>query len=173
MPDILSTLAAQTGIDVATIQKLLGAVLAFFRSQLKPETYTKLASVIPQADELVEAHEQRPGSLGSLASELAAKFMNGSGQAGADFMHNLVKSGVRVEDAASVLPGLFHVLSGHLSPEVLEQLKKSIPTLPGFDLGKILRQGTPQAGSAPIETIPLEPAPEGPEATGGSSSDFV
>ena len=173
MPDILSTLAAQTGIDVATIQKLLGAVLAFFRSQLKPETYSKLASVIPQADELVEAHEQRPGSLGSLASELAAKFMNGSGQAGADFMGNLVKSGVRVEDAASVLPGLFHVLSGHLPPEVLEQLKKSIPTLPGFDLGKILRQGTPQAGPAPIETIPLEPAPEGPEATGGSSSDFV
>ena len=148
-------------------------MLAFFRSQLKPETYSKLASVIPQADELVAAQEQRPGSLGSLASELAAKFMNGSGQAGADFMGNLVKSGVRVEDAASALPGLFKVLSGHLPPEVLEQLKKSIPALPGIDLGKILRQGTPQAGPAPTEAIPVEPAPRGPEATGGSSSDFV
>jgi len=173
MPDILSTLATQTGIDVATLHKLLGAVLAFFRSQLKPETYSKLASAIPQADELVQAHEQRPGSLGSLASELAAKFMNGSGQAGADFMRNLVKSGVPVEEAASVLPGLFKVLAGHLPPEVLDQLKKSIPDLPGIDLGNVLRPSTPDAAEVVARPAPAEPAPRGPDATGGSSSDFV
>jgi hypothetical protein len=163
MPDILSTLATQTGIDVTTLQQLLGAILAFFRSQLKPETYSKLASAIPQVDELVKAQEERPGGLGSRASELASKFLNGSGQAGADFMANLIKSGVSVEQAASILPQLFHVLASHLPPEVLAQLKKSIPALPGFDPAKILRPGAAQAG----------PAAGAPEATGGSSPDFV
>jgi hypothetical protein len=173
MPDILSSLANQTGIDVASIHKLLGAILAFFKSQLKPETYSKLASAIPQADELVAAHQEQPGGLVSMASELASKFMNGSGQAGAAFLGNLMKSGVPVEDAANFLPGLFKVLSSHLPPEVLDQLKKSIPDLPGVDLGKILNQGTPQVGPAEAQAIPVEPAPGAPEAGTGSSSDFV
>jgi hypothetical protein len=159
MPDILSTLATQTGIDVTTLQQLLGAILAFFRSQLKPETYTKLASAIPQADELVKAQEEKPGGLGSLATELASKFMDGSGQAGADFMTNLIRSGVSIDLAARVLPQLLNVLAAHLPPEVVEQLKKTIPAFAGFDPGKILRPGTPQAG----------PAPGAPEATGGTA----
>jgi hypothetical protein len=171
MPDILSTLATQTGIDVTTLEKLLGAILAFFRSQLKPETYDKLASVIPQADELVKAQKERPGGLGGVATELASKFLDGSGQAGADFMANLVKSGVSVELAASFLPKLLHFLSAHLPPEVMAQLKKSIPALPGIDPGKIPTLGVPQApATAPA---PAEAAGEAPGVSGGSSPDFV
>lgn len=166
MPDILSALAAQTGIDEATLQRLLGAVLQFFHSQLKPETYDKLASAIPQADELVRAHEERPGTLGSLASELATKFFNGSGQAGVDFMANLVKSGVPVEQATDALPDLFKVLAKHLPPEVVEKLRKSIPALPGIDMGKILK---PEAADAASPA----PVPQGTSQTSGASSDFV
>ena len=159
MPDILSSLAANTGIDIASIEKMVAAVLKFLRSELAPETYAKVESTIPEADKIVEeAPEERSGGLLDMASKLAGKFMGKDGEASADLMGNLLKTGVSMSAVAAFLPQLFQFLSAHLPPEIMSQLKNVIPALPGIDMEKILHPAAPEVESGSPETPELAAA---------------
>jgi hypothetical protein len=167
MPDILSTIAAQTGIDPSTIEKVVGAIMNFLKAHLPPDLFAKLESRIPEANKLAESVEDQPEGLLGMASKLAGKLMGSSGEAGADLLGNFLKAGVPAETAAQILPRIFDALSRHLPPEALEKLRHSLPSIPGLDMTKVLPQeGSEAAPATEPESIP-------PAAPSEPPSDFV
>jgi hypothetical protein len=170
MSDMLSTLAAQTGIDIASIEKMVGAVLKFLRSELAPETYAKV-----EADKVVEeAPEERSGGLMDMATKLASKFMGKDGEASADLMGNLLKTGVSMSAVAAFLPQLFQFLAAHLPPEIMSQLKNALPALPGIDLEKALHpQAQENEPGTPETTEGAEVAADSPPSPLGHDSPLA
>jgi hypothetical protein len=168
MPDMLSTLAAHTGIDIASIEKMVAAVLKFLRTELAPETYAKVESTIPEAEKIVEeAPEEQPGGLLDMASKLAGKFMGKGGETSTDLMGSLLKTGVSMSAVAAFLPQLFRFLAAHLPPDIMSQLKNALPALPGIDLDKALHpQAQENEPGTPETTEAAEVAADSPTRLG-------
>jgi len=81
MSDLISTLATQTGIDPATIQKGLGAVLTFLKEHLGGEHFEKVQSAVPGAQGMMETYSaaaaqegESPGLFEKVASLAGSLF---------------------------------------------------------------------------------------------------
>ena len=74
MSESLKNLAASTGVDAGTIEKILGGVLSFLKTRVSPETYETIEAKIPEAHRVVsgftEAETQAEGSDGGLLGKV-------------------------------------------------------------------------------------------------------
>jgi uncharacterized protein (DUF2267 family) len=135
MSDIVQTLAAHTGIDQATIEKAVGSILGALKTQLSTETYSQIEDKIPGSPQMVSgAMPEKSGSLIETASQLAGKLLGTKVQGGFEMVEQINKLGISPSSFASIVTSLFKFLSDHLPPEVMAQIVKALPTIPGLSL---------------------------------------
>ncbi|APW62434.1 hypothetical protein [Paludisphaera borealis] len=155
MSESLKNLAASTGVDAGTIEKVLGGVLSFLKTRVNPETYETIEAKIPEAQRIVsgfteaEAEGSDGGLLGKV-SDLAGKLLGGESGGATDLLGKLIKLGVPIGSITAILPKLFQFLSAHLPADVLKQIAAALPAIPGVDPAALL--------AAPDDTVDF-PAP--------------
>lgn len=165
MSESLKNLAASTGVDSDTIEKILGGVLSFLKTRVSPETYDTIEAKLPEARRVVsgftEAETQVEGSDGGLLGKvtgLAGKLLGGDAGGGADLLGTLVKLGIPVGSITAILPKLFQFLSAHLPADVLKQVAAALPAIPGVDPASLMGasdfENETQEYPAPVIELP-------------------
>lgn len=137
MSNIVQILASHTGLDPALIEKAVGAILNMLKSRLPAEMYSQIEAKVPESAKLVDAAPQADSTGGILetAGKLAGKLLGKNFEGGTELIEQLNKLGISAESLTSLVTQLFKFLSAHLPPEVMAQIVKAFPTIPGLDLG--------------------------------------
>ncbi len=128
MPDLADSLANQTGLDPALVQRGLGAVLTFLKQHLGEETFGRLESAVPQTSGLMSSFESEKssGGLVAMATDLAGKFLKGHSAEVSKLMTMLSQAGLSLDQIRAFLPKVLTFLEGHLPPELLDQIKSVV-----------------------------------------------
>src|SRR5688572_20624263 len=100
MADIISDLAAKSGVSPDMARKGMGAVIEFCKGKLSPDAYSKVSAAVPDADGMVAQSQQAQqapaqsagGILGGLTGA-AGKLFGGGGSDAADLFGKLTRSG--------------------------------------------------------------------------------
>jgi hypothetical protein len=127
MPDIVDTLATQTGISSDTIHKGVAALFAFLEKELGSDVIAKVKAAIPGAQKVTTdaetsaAASSEGGLLGTL-SNLAGKILGDKAGAGANLLANLSALGYSPEQIEEFLGKATAFIKQHLSPELLEKV---------------------------------------------------
>jgi hypothetical protein len=150
MVDVIGVLASKSGLDPATVQKGVGALLAFLKGRLDPEVYAKVHAFLPGSDGMVAAYEANAkdhGGLLGVVAEIAGKVFGGHAGEGADLLAKMSRSGLDAGQAQALLPHAVDLLRDHLPPHLAEEVK------PFLD-----------AASAPAPAVEAEPGADVPPA---------
>ncbi|MDG3003345.1 DUF2780 domain-containing protein [Paludisphaera mucosa] len=142
MSEILQSLARAAGVDSGSVEKILGGVLALLKDKVDPEAYAAVESKIPDAQRLASEASGPSASGGILGqfAEMAGKVL-GSGSGGgesADLLGRFLKLGIPVSTLTAVLPQILKFLSTHLPADILSQVAKALPAIPGVDVSALL-----------------------------------
>jgi hypothetical protein len=141
MPDLVNELTTHTGLSPELVQKGLGALLSFLKSQLGEETFDKLKTSIPEAQALTSRYESAPephegspaqGGLFDMVSGLAGKLLGGKAGEGVDLLSTFSKLGFKPEQIEAFLPKALEMIKAHLSPEIIQKLLAALPMLTKF-----------------------------------------
>jgi hypothetical protein len=141
MPDIVNELSSHTGLSPELVQKGLGALLSFIKTQLGEENFSKLQSSLPEASALTSRYESAPppeesahqgGGLFEAVSGLAGKLLGGKSGEGIDLLSTLSKLGFKPEQIESFLPKALELIKSHLSPELIQKLLAALPAIAKF-----------------------------------------
>lgn len=141
MSDLVNELTTHTGLSPEMVQKGLGALLSFIKTQLGEENFDKLKTSLPEASALTSRYESEPapeaaapaqGSLFDVVSGLAGKLLGGKAGEGIDLLSALSKLGFKPEQIESFLPKALELIKTHLSPELVQKLLAALPMVAKF-----------------------------------------
>lgn len=130
MSDIVSDLAAKSGLSPDQAQKGLGAILSFAKQSLPEETFAKVRAAIPDSDQIMAAagpHEGPSGGMIESIKGMASKLFGGEGGAAAALIAKLSSLGIPAEKVQSFLPHVMEFLKGRLPDSVMKQLSGLLP----------------------------------------------
>jgi hypothetical protein len=129
MADIISELAGKCGISSELAQKGLGAVLAYLKTNLPPETYAQVSAAVPAADNLAAEAQATPQQTGGMMSALVGavgKLFGGGGNEG-QLLSRLTSAGFSADQLEKFLPGVLEMFKGKLPDDVMKQLGEHVP----------------------------------------------
>ena len=134
MADIISDLAAKSGVSPDMARKGMGAVLEFCKGKLSPDAYSKVSAAVPDADGMVAQSQQAQqapaqsagGILGGLTGA-AGKLFGGGGSDAADLFGKLTRSGFSMEQAKTFLPQAIGFIKDKLPADAAQKLSGMLP----------------------------------------------
>jgi hypothetical protein len=129
MSDIVSDLAAKSGLSVDQAKKGLGSVLSFVKESLPADKFAQVSAAIPGSDQLMAVAgpqgEPSGGIIGSIKG-IAGKLFGGGGAAG--LIAKLTSLGIPAEQAKSFLPHVMELLKSKLPEPAMKQVSDLLPT---------------------------------------------
>jgi uncharacterized protein (DUF2267 family) len=129
MSDIVSDLAAQSGITPDQAQKGLGAVLAYFKESVPEEDFAKVKEAVPGSDQIMAAAGpiEQPSGGGVLGAikDMAGKLFGGGGASA--LIAKLASLGISAEQAKAFLPKVLEFLKGRLPDSVVSKISGLLP----------------------------------------------
>ena len=129
MSDVISDLAARSGLSPDQAKKGLGAILSFIKGSVPEETFTQVSAAVPDSDQMMAAagpHEEpSAGILGSLKG-MADKLLGGGGGATA-LLAKLSSLGITAEQMQAFLPRVLEFLKGRLPESAMKQISGLLP----------------------------------------------
>jgi hypothetical protein len=129
MADIVSDLAAQSGLTTEQAQKGLGTVLAYFKESLPADAFAKVSEAVPSSDKIMAAAglgEEKSGGIIETIKGAVSKLF-GSGGPGA-LLTKLSSLGISAEQAMAFIPRVMDYLKGKLPDAVTKQISGLLPT---------------------------------------------
>jgi hypothetical protein len=151
MSDLVNELTTHTGLSPELVQRGLGALLSFIKTQLGEENFDKLKTSLPEAAALTSRYESAPpaaeeaapaqGGLFDMVSGLAAKLLGGKAGEGVDLLATFEKLGFKPEQIEAFLPKALELIKAHLSPELLQKLLAALPAIAKFIQSAGAKQG--------------------------------
>jgi hypothetical protein len=129
MADIVSEVAAKTGISPEMAKMGLGAILAYLKNNMSADNYAKLSAVVPGANDMVNeaAKSGAAPSSGVLSAVGGAvsKLFGGSG--GGQLISSLTSAGFSADQLQEFLPKVMESLKGKLPDDVMKQASGLLP----------------------------------------------
>jgi hypothetical protein len=127
MADIASELAAKCGISPEQAEKGVGAVLAYLKTSLPAETYSKLNSAVPGADDMVaKAADTTPEPSGGVLSAVTGAIGKLFGGGGGELASQLTGSSFSVDQVKKFLPSLLEYLKGKLPDDLYQKVSSKL-----------------------------------------------
>src|SRR5438128_1565121 len=134
MADMISELAGKAGISPEMAHKGVGAVLAYGKSKLSPDAYSRLISSVPGGEGMIAAAQPdapgatpatgaapaAAGGLGAIGGMIGKIFGAGGGGGGgsmAELAGMLGSAGFSMRQAEAFLPHALTTLKDKLPPE--------------------------------------------------------
>jgi hypothetical protein len=130
MSDIVSDLAAKSGITPEQAQKGLGAVLSFLKESVPEDDFAKVKEAVPESDQMMAAagpREEPSSGAGVLAAlaEMTDKLFGGGGASA--LLAKLSSLGITAEQIRAFLPRVLEFLKGRLPDATVKQLSGLLP----------------------------------------------
>jgi hypothetical protein len=129
MADIVSDLAAQSGISVEQAKKGLGAILAYVKESVPEDAFSQVSAAVPNSDQIMAAADLKEESSGGVIGaikDVAGKIF-GSGGAGA-LLSKLSSLGISAEQAKASIPKVIAFLKSKLPESVTKQISGLMPS---------------------------------------------
>jgi hypothetical protein len=127
MADFISDLASKVGISPEQAQRGLGTVLAFLKSSLPEDAFSKVESAVPGANSLMTSaeavKESAGGIIGAVTSMAGKLFGEGSGA----MLSKLTHIGLSADQIKSFVPRVLEFLKSKLPADVMKQVTALIP----------------------------------------------
>jgi hypothetical protein len=132
MPDFLTQLAAQSGLDTSQLHEGIGSLLAHLKERLDPAAFEHLKNAIPNCDDLLSTIQSKmgatPGGVFDTIKSMAGKLIGGADQGAATAVKSDSESpGLTSDNLKSLLPKLYDMLASKLPPHVIDQIKEHVP----------------------------------------------
>src|SRR5262245_15836001 len=127
MSDIVSDLAAQSGLSLDQAKKGLGAVLSFVKEHVPAESFSQVSAAVPDSDKIMAAaglQEESGGIIGTI-KEKVGKLFGGGGVAA--LLSKLSSLGISAEQAKAFIPRVMEFLKGKLPDSVTKQIAGLLP----------------------------------------------
>ena len=127
MSDVVSDLAAKSGISTEQAKKGLGAVLSYAKQSLPEDAFAQVSAAVPGSDQIMAAagpHEESSGGVIGAIKNAAGKLFGGGGAA---LLSRLSSLGLSAEQAQSFLPRVMAFLKGKLPESVAKQVGGLLP----------------------------------------------
>jgi hypothetical protein len=130
MADIISDLAAKSGLSAEQARQGMGALLNVLKDKLPADVFSKVQAAVPGSDGLMSSAAAAPeasegGVLGAVKGMAAKVFGGGGGAAAA--LAKLQAAGVSPEQGQSFLRNVLEFLKGKLPEGVMKQISALIP----------------------------------------------
>ena len=128
MSDIVSDLAAKSGISPEQAKKGLGAVLSFVKESLPEGTFAQVRAAVPDSDQIMAAagpHEESSGGILGTIKDAASKLFGGGGAAA--LLSKLSSLGISAEQAKGFLPQVMEFFKSKLPDSVVKQISGLLP----------------------------------------------
>lgn len=127
MADIVSDLAAKSGISIEQAKKGLGAVLAYIKEQVPEGTFSQVSAAVPNSDQIMAAAglEQESGGILGAIKEKVGKLFGGGGTAA--LLSKLSEMGISVEQARAFAARVTEFLKDKLPESVTKQIAGLMP----------------------------------------------
>jgi len=130
MADIISDLAAKSGVSADLAQKGMGALLSFVKEKIPAESFSKVTGAIPGADTMMaaaaEEGQEASGGIISTVSGLAGKLFGGAGGA-SELVSKLTQFGLSADQLQRFIPTVLEFLKGKLPGDVMNKITALIP----------------------------------------------
>jgi hypothetical protein len=131
MNDFVSTLASRAGIDPGNVQSGMGAVLSTLQKFVPTETFSRVASAIPDSGSMLTEFQHCATStvtgLSGAMSGLAGALLGGSNEVTSTLISRLSQAGLSLEMIKRFLPAAATLLRDRVPEDVLNQVDRSIP----------------------------------------------
>jgi hypothetical protein len=129
MADIVTEVAAKTGMSPELVRKGLGAILAYLKTKMSADNYAKLQAAVPGADGLVDEAAKAGaapsgGMLGAVGGAVS-KLFGGSGEG--QLLTGLTSAGFSTDQLQEFLPKVMESLKGKLPADVMKQASGLLP----------------------------------------------
>jgi len=128
MSDIVSDLAAKSGLSNDQAKKGLGAVLSFVKESVPQDTFAQVSGAVPESDQIMAAageREESPGIIGTIKDKVG-KLFGGGGPAA--LLTKLSSLGISAEQAQAFLPQVMGFFKSKLPDSVTKQISGLLPT---------------------------------------------
>ena len=128
MSDIVSDLAAQSGLSPDQAKKGLGAVLSYVKESVPEDTFAQVSSAVPESDEIMAAvgsHEEESGGIIGAVKGAVGKLFGGGSSA---LISKLSSLGISAEQAQAFLPRVMEFFKSKLPDAVVKQIGGLLPT---------------------------------------------
>jgi hypothetical protein len=128
MADIVSELATRCGISPEMAKMGLGAILAYCKSNMSADNFSKLSAVVPGSDDLMSQAAKAGaapsgGILGSVGSAVSKLF----GGSGGQLVSSLTSAGFSGDQLEKFVPGVMESLKGKLPDDLMKQVGGLLP----------------------------------------------
>jgi len=127
MSDIVSDLAAKSGISTEQAKQGLGAVLSYVKESLPEDAFAQVSAAVPNSDQIMAAvgpQEESGGIIGTIKDKVGKLFGGGGAPA---LLSKLSGLGISAEQAQAFLPRVMEFLKGKLPDSVTSQISKLFP----------------------------------------------
>lgn len=127
MSDIVSDLAARSGISTEQAKKGLGAVLSYVKESLPEGAFAQVSAAVPESDQIMAAaglQEESGGILGAIKDKVGKLFGGGGAAA---LISKLSSLGISAEQAQAFIPRVMEFLKGKLPESVMKQIAGLLP----------------------------------------------
>ncbi|HJZ55794.1 MAG TPA: DUF2780 domain-containing protein [Gemmataceae bacterium] len=130
MSDIVSKLAAESGLSPDQAQKGLGAVLSFFKQSLPEKSFEQVSAAVPDSDQIMAAagpHEEPSGGILESIKGMASKLFGGGGASASALLAKLSNLGISLEQAKAFLPRVMEFFKSKLPDSLMKQVSGLLP----------------------------------------------
>jgi hypothetical protein len=127
MADIVSDLAAKSGISVDQAKKGLGALLSFVKTSVPQDTFAQVSAAVPDSDQMMAAAGPIEGSGGIIGTikDKVGKLFGGGGVTA--LISKLSSLGISAEQAQAFLPRVMEFFKSKLPDSVTQKLSGLLP----------------------------------------------
>jgi hypothetical protein len=130
MADIISDLAAKSGVSPDLAKKGMGALLSFMKEKVPGDSFAKVTGAIPGADSMMaaaaEKGQEASGGVMSAVTGLAGKLFGGAGGA-PELLSKLTQFGFSADQLQRFIPTVLGFLKTKLPSDVMNKITAAIP----------------------------------------------
>jgi hypothetical protein len=131
MSDFVAALASKAGIDPGNVQSGMGAVLSTLQRYVPSDTFSRLASAIPDSSSMLTQFQSSAtadaSDTASAFSRLAGTLIGGSSEMFSTLILRLSQAELSMEMSKRFLPAAASMLRDRIPADVLQQVERSIP----------------------------------------------
>jgi hypothetical protein len=127
MTDIITDLAAKSGVSPDLAKKGLGTVLEFFKNKLPADAFSKISTAVPGAESMMAAADTGAETSGGVLSAVTSTIGKLFGGGAAEMASKLTRLGFSAEQLQAFLPKVLEFFRNKLPADVMSQVSGLLP----------------------------------------------
>jgi hypothetical protein len=135
MNEFLSQIARQSGLDITSTEKGVGALLMTIKQYTSHKSFSKICEAIPDSVNILSKFQSIKNDSSTNNSDLlntTSELINGDSEELSTLLKMFSKSGYSLENIIKFLPVVFNFLKTNGKSSIVEEIENIIPNISHF-----------------------------------------